>query len=365
MKFKIKLQRLFKKIFQKIFIFFYGKIHYKNDYNFLLDNPDNEIKKINIDHLNYKCFIINDGILYTDLVESVSIISSNNLIPGANFQKIDNVLVDDSKNISLLKGTPRIKKKINKTVVSLIQDASGKNYAHWLLDILPRLEILNNTNFVDHVDYFLVPELQYNFQYQTLKILNIPLEKILNSKFNRHVQAKKLIVTEHPWYFKGIVHDEMINIHAWTIKWLRDKFLKFANSTTSNLKIYIDRSDSIFNHCQLINSNDVWNFLEKKGFKKFKLSSIDFKDQVSLFNSAKIVVGAHGAGLANTIFSNSNTKIVEIKPNNHKNKFINKISKINNLNHKVMISNYDQLDQKNLAGDIFVNLDELEKNIDN
>ena len=75
MKFKIKLQRLFKKIFQKIFIFFYGKIFYRNDYNFLLDNPKNEIKKVSIEGLIYNCFIINNGILYTDLVENVSIIS--------------------------------------------------------------------------------------------------------------------------------------------------------------------------------------------------------------------------------------------------------------------------------------------------
>ena len=112
----------------------------------------------------YNCFIINNGILYTDLVENVSIISNNNLIPGANFQKINNILVDDDKNISLVKGTPRIRKKINKTVVSLIQDASGKNYAHWLLDILPKLEILNKTISIDTVDYFLLPELKYNFQ---------------------------------------------------------------------------------------------------------------------------------------------------------------------------------------------------------
>lgn len=365
MKFKIKLQRLFKKFFQKIFIILYGKIIYKSSYNFLLENPDNEIRKTCIENSNYNCFIINDGILYTDLVESVSVISNNYLIPGANFQKINNVLVDDIQNIVLTKGTPRIRKKIDKVIASLIQDASGKNYAHWLLDILPKLEILNKIFPIDDIDYFLLPELKYNFQFETLKILNIPLDKTLNSKYNRHIQAKKLIIIDHPWYFKNTVHNEMENIHEWSIKWLRNKFLKFANSSISDVKIFIDRSDSEFNHCQIVNSEEVWNFLKNKGFKRLKLNSINFEEQVNLFNSAKIIVGAHGAGLANTIFSKINTKVIEIRPNNHNNQFIKKISKVNNLNHKIIVSDDINLRETNNMGDIIVDLNKLKNNLDN
>lgn len=364
MELKIKLQRLFKKTFQKLFIFFYGRIFYKENYNFLKENSANEIRKIYIDNLEYNCLIINNGVLYTDLVESVAVVTNNNLIPKANFQKVNNELVDDYKNVSLTKGTPRIRKKIDKTVVSLIQDASGKNYAHWLLDILPKLEILNKTIPTDTVDYFLLPELKYNFQYETLKILGIPTKKILNTKFNRHIKAKKLIIIDHPWYSKGTVHDEMINIHEWIIKWLRKKFLEFSDSKTKDLKLFIDRSDSIFNHCKLINANDVWNLLKKNGFQKLKLSSINFQEQVNLFNSADTIVGAHGAGLANTIFSKANTKIIEIKPKNHNNQFIKKISKVNNLNHKIITSNDIKLKDTNLSGDINVNIEELQKNLD-
>jgi len=112
MKIKKKLQQIFKKNIQKIFIFFHGRIFYENNYNFLKENSLNKIKKININNLNYSCYIIGNGILYTDLVESVSVISNKNLVPGANFQKINNILVNDDKNISLVKGTPRIKKKL-------------------------------------------------------------------------------------------------------------------------------------------------------------------------------------------------------------------------------------------------------------
>jgi capsular polysaccharide biosynthesis protein len=365
MKINKKLQQLFKVFCQKIFFLFYGKILYHNDYDFLKDNKLNEIKRVRIDNLNYNCYIVNNGIIYTDLVQSVSVISNKNLIPGANFQKINNILVNDRENVCLTKGTPRIKKKIKGTVVSLIQDASGKNYSHWFLDILPKLEILNKIISIDAVDYFLMPELRYKFQYETLKALNIPLNKIIDSSLNRHLQAEKLIIIEHPWYNKGSVHDEMANVPTWIVKWLRLKFLNIIKNQSTNLKIFIDRSDSFFKHCQIINLKEVWNFLEKKGFKKYKLSEINFNEQISIFNSANTIVGAHGAGLANIIFSERNTKIIEIKPFDHQNQIFSKISDINNLDHKLMLTRNPIKKLKNMPGDIFVDIESLNRILDN
>ena len=75
----------------------------------------------------------------------------------------------------------------------------------------------------------------------------------------------------------------------------------------------------------------VWEFLKKKGFTKIKLTEINFKNQIGLFNSANTIIGAHGAGLSNMIFSNPNTNIIELQPKNFLNEFFTRVSKINNL----------------------------------
>ena len=52
--------------------------------------------------------------------------------------------------------------------------------------------------------------------------------------------------------------------------------------------------------------NCAWTYeeiLEKKSFL----------EQVSIFYNAKVVVGAHGAGLANICFSKSKSRIIEIR----------------------------------------------------
>ena len=51
-----------------------------------------------------------------------------------------------------------------------------------MLDILPRLKIFEQNDSMQGIDYFLLPELKYSFQYETLKMLDIPIHKILADK---------------------------------------------------------------------------------------------------------------------------------------------------------------------------------------
>ena len=153
----------------------------------------------------------------------------------------------------------------------------------------------------------------------------------------------------------------MINMPEWIINWLRNKFLNHAEYKNLSDKIYIDRSDSLFNHCKIINSDEVWEFLKKKGFTKIKLTEMSFKNQIGLFNSANMIIGAHGAGLSNMIFSNPNTKVIEFQPENYSNKFFPRVSKINNLNYHKIVSKSLKLNINKSLGDIIVELEDVEK----
>ena len=67
--------------------------------------------------------------------------------------------------------------------------------------------------------------------------------------------------------------------------------------------IFIDRSLSSFKHSQIINLEEVQNLLKEKSFDIVKLENLSFDEQIYVFSNAKIVVGAHGAGLTNLCFS--------------------------------------------------------------
>ena len=71
----------------------------------------------------------------------------------------------------------------------------------------------------------------------------------------------------------------------------------------NNLKLFIDRSDSKYSHCKIINNDDLIKFLKKEKFEIIKPENISLNEQIKKFNSAKTIIGAHGAGLTNIVFS--------------------------------------------------------------
>ena len=162
----------------------------------------------------------------------------------------------------------------------------------------------------------------------------------------------------HPHYFKGTLFNAHSNIPKWIIYNLRKIFLTAASKKIINYKkIYIDRSDSQYNHCKIINDTEIKKYLKKKGFKIIRLSEYSLKEQISIFKNCKLIVGPHGAGLVNLIFCKKKTKVLEIKNIGHPNISYQKISKYNNLKHQyIMLKKIEN----NKQGDMFLPIKKLE-----
>tara|TARA_Y100000590_G_scaffold188900_1_gene215220 strand:+ start:1041 stop:2144 length:1104 start_codon:yes stop_codon:yes gene_type:complete len=352
-------QILFKKIFQKIFILFYGKIKKFSDFNSL------DIKKISLDNITsdtdskkkYFFYEIIKGRVYTDTIENVAIIKNNTIVPHISFQQIHGDLKSSNFNIVLKNGTPRLKKKFNGTVLSLVQGASGNNYFHFLFDIITRLKLCEEKYQINKIDYFYVPEIYY-WQRKIFKIFGIENDRLINSQKDRHIEADKILAIDHPWYYKGRVHDEVENIPSWIVFWLRNKFINMATKFNNNEKVFIDRSESQYNHCQFQNNDEIINFLNSKGFKSYKVGQLDFFEQIFLFNNAKIIIGPHGAAFTNIIFCKPKTSIVEIIPENHPSRQNVRLSKILDLNLTRIITPALK-DEEKKYGDIKFSIEEM------
>jgi len=358
-----KFQNIFKNFFQYIFKIIYGNVTYKEnnlkDPNIKINQLNNsKIKKFNNE--NYFVYKIKNGRVYNDLVENVAIINKNQIIDKISYQQNNGKLDRSSESIILKKGTPRIKKKIKSNLLILSQGASGSNnYFHWLFDILPKIKICSEIYNLNEVDKFYFSKLQ-SYQKKILNIMGIKESIIFNSNKYRHVQAKNIIVPEHPWYHKGYILEEVNNMPPWIIYWLREIFLSKSEKFDSNENFFIDRNESKFNHCQIINDEEVSKYLETKGFTKYRIGELSFEKQIYLFKNAKIIVGAHGAAFANLIFCSANTKIIEIKPKSHTNFISRKISEYINLDYNLIETPLIKK-KMNQKGDMYVNLENLKK----
>ena len=284
MKIKKILQKIFKNFFQFLFHIFYGRVVVisKSDKIELIKK---ELKKITINQkdydTNYNIYEIPNARIYTDLVEHVAIIKDNFILPDISYQQINSELKDVSFNKVIKNGTTRVKKKFKGSLLSLVQGASGNNYFHFLFDIIVKIKLVETKYSLNEIDYFYVPG-KFDWQKKILSILEIKENQLIDSRKYRHITADRIIALDHPWYKKGKVQDEILNIPDWIIFYLRDKFLKFSKKFDCSEKIFIDRSDSNFNHCKLINNQEIIDFLRKKGFESYQTSKLDFFEQIYL-----------------------------------------------------------------------------------
>ena len=361
MKIKKILQNIFKNFFQFLFKIVYGKVIYSN-HN--LENKNIVINQLNSSKLRkfnnevYSVYTISGGRVYNDTVENVAIINQDEIIDKISYQQREGKLINADESIVLKKGTSRIKKKIKSNLLILSQGASGNNnYFHWLYDILPKIKICSEVYNLENIENFYFSKL-HEWQKNILEILGLKNIKIVDSSIYRHVQASKIIAVEHPWYEKGYIHEEAGNVPDWIVNWLKETFLKEAEGFNSNDKVFIDRRDDTkVNHSQIINDEEVFQYLKSKGFSKYKIGQLPFKNQIHLFHNAKIIIGPHGAAFANLAFCKPQTKVIEFKPFNHPTVVNKRISEINDLNYKLI----EASDFKNEKGDILIDLNMLKK----
>ena len=349
-----KLKKTYKLLRSYYFSVLYKKIHLKGEFtpNF------KSLKKPKFNKNSYKVYSIKDCRIYTNCVENVSVIKNNQLIVEGSMQQVSGKLVNPKKNEVLKSGTPKFLKRINGSVFNLAQGASGyNNYAHWLLDIVPKIKILSQVYSLKKINHFYFSKLNH-FQKETFKILKLNSIKIVDSKLDKHCFVENLIFCTHPNYLKGTIFDAHSNIPRWIIYYLRKILLKCASKKIEKYKkIYIDRSDSQYNHCKIINDFEIKKYLKNRGFEIIKLSEYSLKDQISIFKNCNNVVGPHGAGFANLIFCKKKTKVLEIKNIGHPNKVYQKISKYNKLNHRFIMLKKIKNSKK---GDMYLPIKRLE-----
>lgn len=355
MNLKKKIEKKFKKIIQKLFILLYGKINIQKKGN-NLKIKIKKISQISVNNKRYKTnnylYEIKDARIYTDLNEHVSIIKDNYIIPEISFQQIKGNLKNIKYNKILKEGTPYFIKEFKGVIFSLVQGGSSNNYFHFLFDIVTRLKILQQSYDLNKIDYFYINQ-KINWQIKFFKFFfKIPHKKLLFAENLRHIKASKVLVVKHPWYHKGYFQQQIKNIPNWLILYLRNNFLGYKKKFKNNKKIFINRSDSVFSHCKIINNKEVFDLLKKKGFSSYKVSNLSFFQQIYLFNSAKIIVGPHGAAFTNIIFCKKNTKIIELIPKKHESVKCRKISKLLKLKYR-RIEIKKNLNNLNL-GDMYI-----------
>ena len=184
----------------------------------------------------------------------------------------------------------------------LVTDQWSQGYFHWMCDVLPKLLL------IEHLlkeCILLIPEtlLKFHVVNQTLKIFDMKGVQSMSS--GSYVQIPNLLV---PGYAAptGNYNEEIM-------RRIRKRYTDFYKHTETNLgeRIYVSRSR--MKKRRIANESEVIPLLESFGFNTIFFEDYTFEQQVSISKNAKILVGAHGAGLTNALFMNPQSSLLEIR----------------------------------------------------
>lgn len=183
--------------------------------------------------------------------------------------------------------------------VGLLTTRGVDNYYHFLLDVIPRLELLRLGGL--QVDTYLVNQ-SLRFQGELLRTFGVPADRVLQSSDNPHLRAQMLVVPSLP--------DNEMRTPGWIVALLRDRLLP-PNLDGPHRRIYVGRGRCP--HTRMVrNEEGLLNMLSHHGVTPVDPGRMSVREQVRLFAEAELVIAAHGAALTNLVFCSPGTRIVEL-----------------------------------------------------
>lgn len=179
------------------------------------------------------------------------------------------------------------------------------NYAHWLMDGLPRLPLLQECPPDTKVLLRANPQ---SFQRQSLELLGLPASRIVE------VDAP-FVRVERLWASRssgvtGIPHLALLEK-------LRTGLLAAADikAHATERRVFISRSKTrsrSSSQRRILNQPEVERVLQKHGFETVHPETLPFVEQVRLFAGVSAMAGAHGAGSYNLLFAPAGTPVIEL-----------------------------------------------------
>jgi capsular polysaccharide biosynthesis protein len=196
---------------------------------------------------------------------------------------------------------PRSVLRLKGTCISLATDSAIHNYGHFLLDSVGRVDLIERAGFAlgdaDHV-YAAIPSRRV---IALLERLGVPPERLVLAEKGVAVRADLTLVPSFPGARR--------NYPAWLVAFLRQRL--GVPSAATGRRLYIPRTT----HRLIANEEALVATLSQHGFEVFEPTAGE--DPRKAFAEAAIVVGGHGAGLADLAFCRPGTAVLELLPETH------------------------------------------------
>ncbi|MDC0935607.1 glycosyltransferase 61 family protein [Pirellulales bacterium] len=209
------------------------------------------------------------------------------------------------------------------SVAALNMRYSHSHYS-WLTEILPRLSTLRRVGIT--CDHYLV-DCRTPMQRAVLTALGISQEQCIQPHCQLLLEPDQLIVPSLP------TPECLRQFGAWA-----SECLGVAASEQQSRRIYLSRRHPSSSK-RLANEAEFQELLVARGFEKHYFEDYDVATQARLMRHAEAVVATHGAGLANLIFAQPGTRVIEVIPDGRYNPTCHpELSRTFSLSHQIVFA---------------------------
>lgn len=198
---------------------------------------------------------------------------------------------------------PRL--EIYDDMIAVLACRGVDNYYHFLIDVLPRLALIEQVIPLDEIDYFVV-KADLPFQQQLLAHMGIA-ERVLDSRSSPHIQARQLIVPSLPAQYR--------QTPPWISQFLKERLMSDQRIGTRR-RLYVSRGTAERTR-RIVNEEEVVGMLAALDVETMRPEKLGVKEQIRMFSEAELIISPHGAAMANLMFCEPGTTVIEmLAPNN-------------------------------------------------
>lgn len=239
--------------------------------------------------LNNILYCSRNHLLMTDLPRRIIANSVATDVPH-NYMVLEDMFVKKTEKIS--------------GVCTVFQSFPPQVYYHRLIDYLPRAYHLHN------------PEYK-NIEEIKVVCSNLSeIEKFFLSKLIPKNAKILLVDCQKNYLIENLIYPSFLTkINS---AYLPAEYLEFFHQKVcpksprkKDKRIFISRKDAAMR--RILNEEELLDVLKKYHFQEYVLEELTIAEQIELFYDAEVVIGSHGAGFSNIIFSEK-IHVIELFP---------------------------------------------------
>ncbi|WBO24511.1 glycosyltransferase family 61 protein [Sphingomonas abietis] len=180
-------------------------------------------------------------------------------------------------------------------------------YGHWMVDFMPRLQMLRMTNRKFAELRFLLPADLPAFAHEWLLLAGIkPAQLILYDQADELCRCERALMPTN-LRAGGRALPSMAEAAAWMTQ------IACTNDISPTRLLYVSRENWGNITRKLENYRAIENVMAEYGFEIVFPEKLSVSGQADLLASAKCVAGDYGSGLHNTIFSRPGTSVIALR----------------------------------------------------